>query len=51
MLSAGTGARVQVPAGWVHRDVPGTTFRAAVGFGLDPAEGSEPLNKTVVSQG
>ena len=51
VLSAGAGARVQVPTGWVHRDVPGTTFRAAVGFGLDPAEWTEPLNKPLVNEG
>jgi hypothetical protein len=41
---------MEVPSGWVHRDVPGIAFRAAVGFSIDPSEWTDPLNKLVVNQ-
>jgi hypothetical protein len=48
-VEAGVGARVEVPSGWVHRDVVGMTFRAAVGFSIEPSAWTEPLNKPLVT--
>lgn len=39
------GTRIDAPAGVVHRDVPGTTYRAVFGFSVDPAEMMDPVNK------
>jgi mannose-6-phosphate isomerase-like protein (cupin superfamily) len=41
----GAGTRVETPAGVVHRDAPGTAYRAVFGFAVDPAEMTQPINK------
>jgi mannose-6-phosphate isomerase-like protein (cupin superfamily) len=43
--AVGAGTRVEAPAGVVHRDVAGTTYRAVFGFSVDPAEMTQPVNK------
>ena len=42
---AGPGTRVEAPAGVVHRDVAGSTYRAIFGLSVDPATMTQPVNK------
>lgn len=44
-LTAGPGARAELPAGVVHRDIPGSTYRAVIGFSVPMSEMSQPINK------
>ena len=44
----GAGARVEAPAGIVHRNV-GSKFRAILGFSIEPARMTRPVNKPVVT--
>ena len=45
---ASAGARVEAPAGIVHRNV-GASFRAILGVSVDPAKMTQPVNKPVVA--
>ena len=47
MLEAVPGTVAKVPAGTVHRDVPGSEYRGVFGFSIDPAEMTQPINKPV----
>jgi quercetin dioxygenase-like cupin family protein len=40
------GAKIEAPAGMVHRTV-GSSYRAALGLSVDPAELTQPVNKPV----
>jgi len=46
---ASVGARVEAPAGVVHRNV-GSSFRAVIGFSVDPARMTQPVNKPVAAK-
>ena len=45
VLEAPAGTVARLPAGTVHRDVPGATYRGVLGFSVDPAEMTHPINK------
>ena len=45
MLEAVPGTLARVPAGTVHRDVPGVEYRGVFGFSIDPADMTQPINK------
>ena len=47
ILTAGPGSRAEVPAGLVHRDVPGSTYRGVLGFSVELADMTQPVNKPV----
>ena len=46
VLQCGAGARVEAPAGTVHREA-GPGYRSVIGLSVDPAEMSQPINKPV----
>jgi mannose-6-phosphate isomerase-like protein (cupin superfamily) len=43
-MECGAGARVDTPAGVVHRD-SNTAYRAVIGLAVDPTEMTHPINK------
>ncbi len=45
ILRAGPGTLASAPAGTVHRDVPGASFRGVFGFSVDPSSMTQPINK------
>ena len=45
MMSCGAGARVETPAGVLHKE-HGDGYRAVIGLAVDPAEMTHPINKT-----
>ena len=45
---APAGSRVEAPAGVVHRNV-GPAYRAILGFSIEPAKMTQPVNKPVVT--
>lgn len=46
-LRADAGNIVHQPAGVVHKDVPGATYRAVFAFDRDPQTWTQPINKPV----
>jgi hypothetical protein len=46
-LRAGAGNIVHQPAGTVHKDVPGVSYRAVFAFDIAPQEWTQPVNKPV----
>lgn len=44
VLECGAGARVEAPAGVLHREVS-PAYRAVFGFSVDPADMTQPVNK------
>ena len=46
-LRVGPGNIAFAPAGVVHKDVPGSKFRAVIGVNIHPSDWTEPLNKPV----
>ena len=44
MMSCGAGARVETPAGVLHKE-HGDGYRAVIGLAVDPAEMTHPINK------
>ena len=44
MMQCGAGARVDTPAGVVHRD-SSTAYRAVIGLAVTPGEMTRPINK------
>jgi hypothetical protein len=44
-FDAGPGSRAYLPAGVMHRDIPGCTYRAVLGFSVDLASMTQPVNK------
>ena len=47
-VEAGPGTLAQATAGWVHGDIAGTTYRGVLGFSVDPAKMTKPVNKPPV---
>ena len=45
MMSCGAGARVETPAGVLHKE-HGDGYRAVIGLAVDPTEMTHPINKT-----
>ena len=50
IMQCGAGARVDTPAGVVHRD-SSTAYRAVIGLACDPADMTRPINKEPASLG
>jgi len=44
VMQCGAGARVDTPAGVVHRD-SSTTYRAVIGLAVTPGDMTHPINK------
>jgi hypothetical protein len=47
VLCGGPGMVARLPAGTVHKDVPGTSYRAVFGFDIHPNDFTQPINKPV----
>ena len=45
ILRGGPGMMARLPAGTVHKDVPGTSYRAVFGFDIHPDHFTQPVNK------
>jgi uncharacterized protein YjlB len=46
-LRGGAGTLARLPAGTVHKDIPGTSYRAVFGFDIHPNDFTQPINKPV----
>ena len=51
MLKAHAGSRIEAPAGWVHRDVVESNYRAVFGFSVRPSDFTQPVNKPLPFNG
>ena len=47
IITVGPGTVVRLPAGTVHKDVPGDPYRRVLGFSIPPFEMTQPLNRPV----
>ena len=47
IITAGPGTVVRLPAGTVHKDVPGDPYRRVIGFSIPPFEMTQPINRPV----
>lgn len=47
-LQCGAGARVEAPAGTVHREAS-PAYRAVFAFGIDPSTMTQPVNKPLAA--